>query len=196
MARRSLLTLVSALALVATVTPGHAQDAPKPEAPRAPEAAKGQAERRAGVTLRVQLVISRFEGEKKLASLPYTLIVAADGRPARMRMGVDTPIPVTQPGSDADKPTATYQYRDVGTKLDCHARDLGDGRYHLQISVENSSALRGPGGATREGVPLFRRFEVSLDPVLRDGQSSPTVASTDPVSGEVVKVDVTLAVVK
>jgi hypothetical protein len=39
-------------------------------------------------------------------------------------------------------------------------------------------------------------MEISLDPILRDGQSAQTVTSTDPVTGEVVKVDVTLNVVK
>ena len=44
--------------------------------------------------------------------------------------------------------------------------------------------------------PLFRTFNISLDPMLRDGQSIQAVASTDPVTGEVVKIDVTLNVVK
>ena len=44
--------------------------------------------------------------------------------------------------------------------------------------------------------PLFRSFNVGLNPMLRDGQTIQTVATTDPVSGEVVKIDVTLDVVK
>ena len=75
------------------------------------------------------------------------------------------------------------------------ARDLGEGRYQLMLSVENSSALTGAGSRV-EGAPLFRRFEARLDPVMRDGQSVQTVAATDPVTGEVVKIDVTMNVVK
>ena len=37
-------------------------------------------------------------------------------------------------------------------------------------------------------MPLFRGFNATLDPVLRDGQTVQTVASTDPVTGEVVKI--------
>jgi hypothetical protein len=198
MAHRSLLTL-AVVAVAAIAAPGRAQDTPKAEPSKAPEAPR--AERRDRVpsaTLRVQVVISRYEGEKKLASLPYTFTVATESRPVFMRMGVDTPIPTTSfiVGDKQEyRPTTSFQYRNVGTNLDCSARDLGDGRFQLSLSVENSSALKGPAGSI-EGVPLFRRFEVKLDPVLRDGQSVQTIASTDPVTGEVVKIDVTLNVVK
>ncbi len=164
-------------------------------------AERGQPDRPTA-TLRVQLVISRFQGEKKAGSLPYSFTVTARGERVRMRMGVDTPVPVfgMQPGPGMpDHAIATsYQYKNVGTNIDCWARDLGDGRYLLSMTVENSSTL----GSEREGEPasgrppLFRRFETSLDPVLRDGQSIQTVASTDPVTGEMVKIDVTMNVVK
>ena len=212
MTRRT-LSIAIAAALLALPGRGRAQETPKPEAakpeaPKAEAAREGAAERRSpqGVNLRVQLVISRFQGEKKLASLPYTLLVTTGGSRARMRMGVDTPVPVTT-SSDSGKPTS-IQYRNVGTNIDCAAWDKGDGRYQLSIGVENSSALaleKGPSGgnpggpavdANPTGIPLFRRFDANLDPWLRDGQSLQTIASTDPVTGEVVKIDVTLNVVR
>jgi hypothetical protein len=51
-------------------------------------------------------------------------------------------------------------------------------------------------GGAAEGAPLFRRFETAIEVILRDGQTVQTIASTDPVTGEVVKIDVTLNVVK
>jgi hypothetical protein len=200
MERRSLVTLGAAFALAALATPGRAQDTPKPEAAKAAEAAKSERrDRMPTAMLRVQVVLSRFQGEKKLASLPYTFTVATESRPVRMRMGIDTPVPVaTYAVSEQGVPkpaTSSYQYKTVGTNLDCTARDLGDGRYQLMLGVENSAAVTGVGSSV-EGVPLFRRFETSLDPVLHDGQSLQTVTSTDPVTGEVVKIDVTLNVVK
>ena len=212
---RRMLSIAVAAALVALPTSGRAQETSKPEAAKTevpkPETTKeGTAERRGphGVTLRVQLVISRFQGEKKLASLPYTLLVTTGGGRARMRMGVDTPVPVTST-SDSGKQTTSIQYRNVGTNIDCAAWDKGDGRYQLSIGVENSSALAlekgpsdgvSPGGrlvdASPTGIPLFRRFDANLDPWLRDGQSLQTIASTDPVTGELVKIDVTLNVVR
>jgi hypothetical protein len=201
MTRRTLFPLV--VALLALPGRSQAQDTPKPEATK-PEATKPEAsaERRGPIaTLRVQLVITRFQGEKKVASLPYTFVVTAGGNRARMRMGVDTPIPGTT--------MTTFQYKNVGTNIDCSAFERKDGLYQLIIGVENSSALaleKGPSGAVNPGgprvdanptgIPLFRRFETNLDPLMQDGQSVQTVAATDPVTGEVVKIDVTMNVVK
>jgi hypothetical protein len=204
MNRRTLFSLAVAAALLAVPGRGQAQETPKPETPKAESAPE---RRSPTASLRVQLVITRFQGEKKVASLPYTLLVTAGGARARMRMGVDTPVPVTST-SESGKQTLSIQYRNVGTNIDCAAWDKGDGRYQLSIGVENSSALaleKGPSSgvnpaplldANPTGSPLFRRFDANLDPWLRDGQTVQTVASTDPVSGEVVKIDVTLNVVK
>jgi hypothetical protein len=189
-----------------------AQEAPAPEPPkptaRRPEASAEQptprAERGPTATLRVQLVLSRYQGEKKTGSLPYTFTATAGGDWTRMRMGVDTPVPIgpvssTKGSADgAPSPPTSYQYRNVGTNIDCRAIDRGDGRYELVIRVENSSALGAEraGEVSLPGAPLFRRFEANIDPVLRDGQWVQAIASADPVTGEVVKIDVTLNVVK
>jgi hypothetical protein len=201
MPRRLVVTLASAIAAALLAVPSRAQDTPKPEPPKPGEAARPAERRAPGATLRVQVVISRFQGEKKVASLPYTLSVTVEGRPVRMRMGVDTPVAVAMGVSTPDgaKPmTTSLQYRNVGTNIDCSARDAGEGRYQLMLSVENSSAyLGGPlADANATGSPLFRRFDTNIDPVLRDGQSIQAIASTDPVTGEVVKIDVTLNVVR
>ena len=224
MTRRMLSTAVAA-ALLALPGSGHAQEkpkpeaakpeapkpeAPKPEAPKAEAAKEGATERRGpqGVTLRVQLVISRFRGDKKVASFPYTLVAATGerGLTTRMRMGVDTPVPVTS-ASESGKQTTSIQYRNVGTNIDCSAREWGEGRFLLNIGVENSAALaleKGPSSgnpaptvdANPTGSPLFRRFDSTVTVVLRDGQSVQTVAATDPVTGDVVKIDVTMNVIR
>ena len=203
MIRRMLFPFAVA-ALVAAPAPGRAQETPKPEAGSKEPAP----ERRAtftGVSLRVQLVISRYQGDRKLGSFPYSLVVTTGGGLQRMRMGVDTPVPILA-NSDG-KQSTTVQYRNVGTNIDCRALDWGEGRFLLSLGVENSSALpfeKGPssGGAppaveaNPTGSPLFRRFDTNLNAVLRDGQSLQTVASTDPVTGEVVKIEVTLSVMR
>jgi hypothetical protein len=196
---RSMLTAL-ALAAAVLVLPARAraQETPKPEATKPAEAprADGGSERRGpGVTLRVQLVISRFQGEKKLASLPYTLVVTTGDARARMRMGLDTPIPVTST-AEGGKQTTSIQYRTVGTNIDCTASDRRDGVYQLNIGVENSSALPGAAGNVEGAAPIFRRFETNIVSLLRDGQTIQTIASTDPVTGEVVKIDVTMNVVR
>ena len=202
MTRRALFPF--ALAVLAAV-PGSsgAQETPKPDAAKKePSVDRRSAQ---AVNLRVQLVINRYQGDKKLASLPYTFVVTtSSSRASRMRMGVDTPVPVTS--TPDGKLAMSIQYRTVGTNIDCLAIDRGDGRYQLTIGVENSSALpfeKGPssGGvapsvdANPTGSPLFRRFDTNLELWFRDGQSIQTIASTDPVTGEVVKIDVTVNVI-
>jgi len=217
MEHRSLVTLTAALALAAFAITGRAQEPPKPEAAPKPEAVKASDERSAdrggmpGSTVRVSLVIARYQGDKKVASLPYTLVVGTGGARTRMRMGVDTPIPVTSfvtSEQGGPKPSTSIQYKNVGTNVDCavwERRRLSEAGqpetvYRLSLSVENSSAFSGPdaraAGGGVEGAPLFRRFETAIDVGLHDGQTLQTIASTDPVTGEVVKIDVTLNVVK
>jgi len=201
---RSSIAAAAALALGLVAPRAWAQETAKPE----PEAQK--VEKRTsqdvrctpGAALRVQVLITRVQDAKKQASLPYTFVVSA--RPSqscaythvRMRMGVDTPVP-TFVSESGNPPQRSVQYKTVGTNIDCSADDLGDGRYKLFLVVENSSALPGDKSAgDLAEYPLFRRFEMSLDPILRDGQKAETVTSTDPVTGEVVKIEVTLNVVK
>jgi hypothetical protein len=212
---RTPLAVLAAAALGLAVARGWAQESPQParaETPKA-ESKSPEADRRQpvdqrctpGAALRVQLLITRLQGEKKQASLPYTFVVSA--RPSstcpasrvRMRMGVDTPVPTfVADEKGTPTPVRSVQYKTVGTNIDCMADDLGDGRYKLFLTVENSSALPGDksAGGDLGGYPLFRKFEISLDPILRDGQKAETVASTDPVTGEVVRIDVSLNVVK
>jgi hypothetical protein len=206
------VAVAAAVALALAGSRGAAQEGAPPPKPDASKAEAERADRRTpqdlrctpGAALRVQLVITRVQGEKKQASLPYTFVVSA--RPSqtcpmarvRMRMGVDTPVPAMVTDDSGKTTGRSVQYKTVGTNIDCSADDLGDGRYKLFLTVENSSALPGDkaAGGDLANYPLFRKFEISLDPILRDGQKAETVTSTDPVSGEVVKIDVSLNVVK
>jgi hypothetical protein len=211
--RRSSIAVATAVALALVAARAGAQETPPPAKPDAPKA-EAEAQKvqvrtsqdvrcTPGAALRVQLLLTRLQGDRKQASLPYTFVVSA--RPSqscpvsrvRMRMGVDTPVPAGGIIDDSGKPSGrSVQYKTVGTNIDCSADDLGDGRYKLFLAVENSSAL--PGDKTRGGdlseYPLFRKFEISLEPILREGQKSETVTSTDPVTGEVVRIDVSLNV--
>jgi hypothetical protein len=208
MLRRLALTLASAIAAALVAVPSRAQETPKPETTKTPEAATPRT-RKAPTLLRVQIAISRYQGERKLASVPYTLLLTTDERKARVRMGVEVPIAVATfaKGEDAKSgPVTSFEYRNVGTNIDCWAEDrTGEGLYQLVLNVESSSIYASSESRTASGLneaglapdrPLFRTFNVSLNPTVRDGQSVQTVASTDPVTGEVVKIDVTLNVVR
>jgi len=208
MARRSLVTLAAAVAVVALATPVRAQETPKPDTGKATDAATPRP-KKVPTLLRAQIVIARYQGERKVASVPYTVLLTADEQKTLLRMGVEVPIAVLSYAKTDDgksSPSTSFQYRNVGTNIDCWASERSsDGIYLLRLNVESSSVYtaaenRTAGGLSEGGNvpdrPLFRTFNVSLHPVLRDSQSIQAVASTDPVTGEVVKIDVTLNVVK
>ena len=91
MVRRSLVPLAVALALAALASTGRAQETPKPDAAMAPEPASSRP-KKMPVMLRVQITIARYQAERKLASVPYTLLLTTDDRKVRLRMGVEVPI--------------------------------------------------------------------------------------------------------
>jgi hypothetical protein len=177
-----------------------------PASPQPPAPAEGQASRRPprppSVPLKVQVTVSRLDGEKKTLSLPYSLLVSAPerewGERTSLRMGIDVPVKTGPVAADKEgKPSPTYQYRTVGTRIDCRAFQLDD-RYQLELTVEQSS-LNNPterAAAATSDTPILRTFSSTFSPGLRDGQSVTTVVAADPVSGENVRIEVSLNVVR
>lgn len=161
--------------------------------------------RKTPTPIRVQVVLMKLQGEKKVVRLPYDLTCNADDdRKASLRMGIEVPVDVGGKG---------VQYRNVGTNIDCQAYVIGNGRFKVNLSVEQSSIYSmnsasraqtgGLGVAPAEkgadpetGNPLFRTFNSFVSAILRDGQTAQLTAATDPVSGETVKIEVTLTAIK
>jgi Bacterial type II and III secretion system protein len=152
--------------------------------------------------VRVQVVVSKYQGEKKTSSLPYTMSINVGPAlqtvyRASVRIGAQVPIMTTAKAGDPP----SVQYRDVGTQIDCNANLLDDGRFKLEISIDDSSVYSDTGtpqsvAAHLSDRPAFRSFRSSDSVLLKDGQTVQYTAATDKVSGETVKVDVTLTVVK
>ena len=151
------------------------------------------------VPIKIDLVVSRTAGDKKISSAPYSLWVTANSqnRETSLRMGVQVPVASTRVAQKDDPPPPAYTYRDVGTNIDCSATTIADGRFNVRI-VLNDSAIQFDGKETRAvpGLPSFRSFSASFTLLLKDGQSATYTTATDPVSGETLKVDVTLNVLK
>ena len=185
------------------VLTGIAVLSPVARAEEPPNRAVGQAAAGRQIPLRVQLVVSRYQGEKKISSLPYTLsVVANDNDKTSLRMGVEVPIPQTVFGGSKDGtpsvPQTSYTYRSVGTNIDCTARTVDDGLFKLDLGVDDSSIFVPEKNSAAAGMPApsLRRFTSTFNVIVRDGQTVQHTSATDPVSGEVLRVDVTLNVVK
>jgi hypothetical protein len=155
------------------------------------------------VPLQVEVVVSKYQGEKRTSSVPYVLSVNAaqppfSGRPSQIRIGANVPVPtlVGEQGS----PKLVYQSSQfVGTQIDCSATVLEGGRFEINLSIEDSASLEPPVGnasTKADEPPILRTFRSRNQLVLRDGQSSQFTAAADRISGEVIRVDVTPSVVK
>jgi len=174
-----------------------AQDPAKPEVVKpaaAPSVASG-----ATTPLRLVLTLSRYQGDKKVSSLPYSLSVSIDGPPVRFRMGAD--LPYATSAADGSKPqTPSYAYRTVGVSIDVTNQVMVDpGLYKMNINVSDSSVALSnqiQGSPAVAGAPMFRNFSTNGLVILKDGQTSQLTTAADPITGETMRVDVTLSVVK
>jgi hypothetical protein len=166
----------------------------KPAPPDKPVPQERPAPPNAGppVPVRVQLVLSRYEGDKRISSMPYTLQLISNERDlTRLRMGVEVPVANGAGG---------FNYRPVGTNIDCRVEG-SPGGFRLSVTVTDSSIRMAEDEKTAMGVatksaPAFRNFTATFTILLRDGQTAQYTTATDPLTGEVLKVDATLTVLK
>ena len=190
------------LALLLAVTPAAPFATLQDKAPQKEAAAT--APEGAVVSLKVEVTVGRYQGEKRISNVPYTLAVSTGGQRnmAHLRMTAQIPVVSTSytaatPGGAGVNPLTSYQYKDVGTQIDCSATVGETGRYLLAITIDDSSVYpEGEPAKSPTGAPSFRSFRSSETVVLRDGQSTQFVAATDKITGETVKVDVRLTVMK
>jgi hypothetical protein len=151
--------------------------------------------------LRLQVVFAEFDGDKKVSSLPYKLVLHsnAPGRQAALRMGLRVPVEVHE---------GQFQYMDVGTNLDGHVDKTEDGRFQLNFSVERSSLYlppdskaapadnEPPGEKFIRHQPIVQKFQGEINVLIRDGQTIESMAATDPVTGHTLHIELTLNVLK
>lgn len=197
--KNAAITLASLLLLGSLPALGFAQDKPKTDE-------KSRAEAQATTPIKVQIVFAEFDGDKKVKSLPYALYVnAADApelRPGWTKVRIGSRVPVYTGG-----PNGGMTYIDVGTNIDARAAHTGEGRFLLYLHLDRSwvegeapvpvlapTSQTPHAGEFRE--PIIRQFSSELDLKLREGQTIESNMSTDPISGKVMRVEVSLSVVK
>lgn len=143
-------------------------------------------------SLKVQLVLGRYQGEKRISSMPYTLQLTANERETtNLRMTTDVPVP---------NPGGGFNYRSVGTNIDCRALTASDGLYRIHVTLNDTSIRvserKDEVAASVIPPPSIRSFTANFTILLRDGQTAQYTSATDPASGEVLKVDATLTLMK
>jgi hypothetical protein len=153
------------------------------------------------VPLRMTVVFNEYDGSRKIASLPYEMPCKASTHrdTSQLRIGFRVPY---KAGHDET------QFQDVGTKVDCEAKPPEEtGRFTVHLALGHLTVYA-PSNASNRAVdwqpgqplsddPVFGDLQANLvDLLIRDGQTVEAMTATDPVSGHVWKVEVTLNVVK
>lgn len=176
------------VALVLSSVPAMAQTAPT-----------GGEKSAASTPLRVRVTISRLAGDKKIAVMPYSLVVNAGDRDNRVALRMGVALPVAGVGKDG----AAVSMTEIGTNMDCTAAPAESGRFRIHLAVNHSSVYESDARQVQSASPrpgdntqLVRSFTTSFSMLLGHGETGQSIAATDPVTGEVMTIDVALTVLK
>ena len=168
-------------AVLLAAAPGvQAQDAPA----KAPEEYKPPGKR-----LLVRFVETRLRGESTTATRPCTVALHADAGRARVFVGTQAAITV------ADKNGPANMFKSAGVEARVSVTTLPDGRYRLDARFEESSVLAASAGTDANdgrGQPDPPGRKGQSQVTLREGETVPFASAVDPVTGEVVRVDLTV----
>ncbi len=138
--------------------------------------------------------------------LPVLQLGAQEKPKAEERAKVPTPVKSLRTGIrvpiELESKDQKTTYLDIGTNIDCGIRTEDDGRFHVYLifdrsalhpnkSSEGERLVASPGGQ-----PVIRQFRTSENLMLKDGQSSENLLSTDPLTGHTLRVTVTINVQK
>jgi hypothetical protein len=190
---------VAAVLLLGMLSPMvSAQDKPKSD-----DKAKAEVQ---STSIKLQIIFAEFDGDKKVKSLPYVMYMNAPNSPElkagwdKMRIGSRIPV---YTGNNQ------MQYQDVGTNIDARSAYAEGGHLVLQLDFERSwvegdvsvpitktdaASSDTASGHFRE--PIIRAFRSELYMKLHEGQPVESTMATDPISGKVVKVEISFTVVK
>jgi hypothetical protein len=141
--------------------------------------------------LKIQVIVTRLQGQKQVSREPFTLAVTAnDKKMSEVQSGTQVLIPmVTMEGK-----TVGPVFKDVGTHIQCLATTADGNRFRLDLSVE--AALLDQDQPKTSPPYRIRSFRSSQPLLMRDGQTTEYTTATDPTNGEEVKVAVTMTVVR
>lgn len=143
--------------------------------------------------LKMTVTLSRYTGEKKTSSLPFVLmLVSGDERPTTVQMSSQVAIPQGIQGN------ITYTYQSIGTSMTANAKLLEGGLCNLALTISDTQLAIESGASAPElkGLPRIQSFTTAPRLILRDGTTVSYNAGTDKFTGEIVKVDVTMNIVK
>lgn len=160
--------------------------------------------------LQVTIVFNEYDGGKRVSSLPYQM--ACNAAPhmdkSSLRLGLRVPIATGSfgGGDKSNMQNVQWQYQDVGTDIDCWAAAAPEGEFLIGLGLkrnvvyppnQSSKPTEWQPGSPLPDRPIEGGFEANVkNLLLRDGETVQAATATDPVSGRVWKIEVSLKVGK
>jgi hypothetical protein len=187
--------IVVLVTLFAISAAGRGQEKPQPDTQKEDQA-------RVFSTVKVKFVLTEFDGDKKISTLPYSFLMNTEkekglGSPHYsnyIRSGARLPM-----SPDKDGKT---QYLDIGSNVDCALTSDDAGHYLMRFSFERT-ALAPPARNDSKADPVLNysgmvlpTFRSSALVPLKDGQPTEVMSSADPLNGHVYTLTVTVTAQK
>jgi Flp pilus assembly secretin CpaC len=139
-----------------------------------------------GPRLRVRFVATRQRGEKTTTT-PTVLLLHPGEKGASVFVGTQVALRTTDKGA----PTVVFKNAGVQVRVTAHVEP--DGRYRLDASFEEGAILEAGGStAARGDNPVLRVVRSESRLVMRAGETIPFADAVDPVTGDVVRIEVAL----
>jgi hypothetical protein len=189
---KKVTAILAVLVLLFSCPLGRAQDKANPSA-------------KPSIPVKLTVVLSEYDGEKKIASLPYTILVNADasGSGGHAPYSSYTRIGVRVPVAGAGK-EGQASFVDVGSNIDCGVQTEEDGRFTVHLNFERSSLYfqgrgdeKGTIKTAETGQPYIPTIRAqSMLVTVKDGQSLEVLTATDPLNGHVFRLNLMLNVQK
>jgi hypothetical protein len=167
----------------------------------------------ATLPVQVDVVLTRWQGEKRTSSMPFVLIANASSRGSAtsIRMGVDVPVGTSTSnvsqtqgaGGNSPREVTTAkmatEFRNVGTDIDAIVSRPDATNFSVGLNIRDSSIFTSDQTKlpnTLADPTAFRTFSASNTLHMTDGQTRLFGVATDKITGETLRIEVKLTVLK
>lgn len=178
-----------------------------------PVLAQGTTPPLASQPAQLDITLTRYQGDKKIGTAPFVVMLnAARNVPyTTVESGLDIPIGTSNSdttqtsGAQGNSPRAVRTqkvettYRTVGTRISCSVSRADESTYVVYLDVRDSRVLerdiaRRVSAATTAN--LFRTLSHTSSLQMKEGETKLFAVLADQASGETVKIDVKLTILK
>ena len=141
------------------------------------------------VPVKLQVVVSTYDGDRKVSSMPYTMLATANGSEVIFTSSSNIPI---QNGA-----SGATTYTNLGTTLRCTVTTEA-GSFKVSVNFDDKSIMASRASAAVTGATrapdsvTFHSVNYNSAISMKDGETKELISAPDKVTGEIVKIDVTL----